>query len=219
MIQLAIENQRDNSNSKDGRIDYYRRKIELESIFHGGFGLEALKLIDPTSSDSRCSSRISARAISSSDYVALFKIKPTHFALVDGTAVVATRSGRSESLNLSLLSFPIVGNDAHGVTGLDFLNILPPNHVTSERINDDESFVVENHRGMKKELVGKSATKCAPDRRYEPAGEAVVKEVYVGQGAEKKEAQEGKKIRAGRPEELAICHEDIFSRATEMRAA
>jgi hypothetical protein len=72
---------------------------------------------------------------------------------------------------------------------------------------------------MEKELVGKSATKCAPDRSNESASEAVIKEIYVSQGAKEKEAQEGKEIGARRSEELAIGHDDIFSRATEMRAA
>lgn len=219
MMRLAIENQRDNSNSEDGRIDDYRRKIELESIFHSGFGLEALELIDSTSSDSRSSTRISARTISGSDDIALFEVKSTHLALMDSAAVVATRSGSGERLDLSLLAFPIVSDDAHRVTSLDFFNILPTDYMAGKWINDDKSFVVENHGGMKEDLVGKSATKCAPNRRNESASEAVIKEVYVSQGAEKKESQEGKEIRARRSEELAIGHDDIFSRATEMRAA
>jgi hypothetical protein len=218
-MRLAIENQRDNSNSKDGRIDNYRGKVKLESIFHSGFGLEALKLIDSTSSDSRGGSRVSARAITGSDDVALLEVKSTHLALMDSAAVIATRSGSCESLDLSLLAFSIVGNDAHCVTSLDFFNILPTNHMAGKWVNDDESLVVENHGGMEKELVGKSATKCAPDRSNESASEAVIKEIYVSQGAKEKEAQEGKEIGARRSEELAIGHDDIFSRATEMRAA
>lgn len=219
MIRLAIENQRDDSDSKDGRIDNYCRKIELDSIFHSGFGLEALKLIDSTPSDSRGGSRVSARAITGSNDVALLQVESAHLALMDSAAVVATRSGSCESLDLSLLAFSIVGNDAHCVTSLDFFNILPTNHMAGEWVNDDESLVVENHGGMEKELVGKSATKCAPDRSNESASEAVIKEIYVSQGAKEKEAQEGKEIGARRSEELAIGHVDIFSRATEMRAA
>ena len=218
-MRLAIENQRDNSYRKDCRIDNYRGKIELKSVFHARIGLEALELIDSTSGDSRSRSGVGARAITSSDDVALFEIKSAHLALVNSAAVIATRSGSCESLDLSLLAFPIVGNDAHCVSSLDFFNILPTNHMAGEWVNDDESLVIENHGGMEKELVGKSATKCAPDCGNESASEAVIKEIYVSQGAKEKEAQEGKEIGARRSEELAIGHDDIFSRATEMRAA
>lgn len=219
MIKLAVKDECDGADSKENYIGNDCGGVELELVTHGRLGVESMELIDATSSDSRGSSRVSARAITGSNDVALLQVESAHLRLVDGSAVVATRSRSGKGLDLSLLSLSIMGNDAHGVTSLDFFNILPADHMAGEWVDYLDPFVIKDNSWNKKELVEDRRGKDAPSARNHSACESVIEEIYVSQGAKEKEAQKGKNIGARRSEELAIGHDDIFSRATEMRAA
>jgi hypothetical protein len=219
VIQLAVKDERHHTNRKDNCVSNDGSRIKAEFVTDGRLGAESMKLINATSGNSSRSSRISSRAISGSDDVVLFHIETAHLGLMNSAAVIATGSRSSESLNLALLSFPVVGNDAHRVTGFDLLNFLPANQMAGEWIDDFNSLVIENDCGMKKDLKENRTYKGSPNSCNHSAGEAIIKEINVDKKANKEEAQDGKNVRARRPEELAIVHEEIFSRAREMRAA
>jgi hypothetical protein len=138
---------------------------------------------------------------------------------MDGATVIPTRSGSGEGLYLPLLALSIVGNNAHRVTSLNFLNILPSDQMAGEWVNNLNTLVIEDDGGMKEYLIEDCTDKCSPGCRDHSTGESVIKEIHVDKKADKEEAEDGKYIGARRSEELSIVHEEIFSRAREMRAA
>lgn len=211
MNSLTAKDERYNSEYENQEMREHGPMVELISIADRARSLKSLELFDATSCNCGSGTGVGPRTISCSNHLALLKIEPTHLALVDGTAVIPAGRRRSESLNLSALSSSIMSDDAHGVSSLNFLNILPANFVAAERIDNHYPFIEINYSRMKKHLVGNGASKGAPNRSNKSAGKTVVKEVYVGERAEEKEAQESAEIRTRRAEELAISHDDIFS--------
>lgn len=219
MKKLTVKDERNDANSKENGVNDYRCRVELELVTHGRLGAKTLELIDTTSSDRGSSSRVGARAIASADDVALLQVKAAHLALMNRPAVITTRSGGSESLNLALLSLLVMGDDAHRVASLDLLDILPTDLMSAEWIDDDDSLVVEDHRWMKEDLIEDSRREDGPSACDYTARESVIKEVNVAKSGKEEEAQKGEYVGARGTEELAIVHEEIFSRAREMRAA
>ncbi len=219
MINLAVKDKGNNANREENQIDDNRGRIEMEFVTHSRLGVKSLELINSASSDRSSSARISSRTIAGADDVVLFQVKSTHLRLVDGATVVAAGRGSCESLNLSFLPLFVGGNNAHRVASFNLLNILPSDYMAGERVDDLNAFVVKDDRGMKKDLEEKGADKNTPDCCNHSAGQAVIKEINVDKQADKEKAQEGKNIGARRAEELAIVHEEIFSRAREMRVA
>ena len=219
MSRLAIENQRNNANRENGCVENNRRDIELKCVVHSGLGLKAMELVDPTSCDGGSSARIGARAVTGADDVAFLQVKSAHLALVDRPAVVTAGGGSSKSLDLSLLSLLVMGDDAHGVASFNLFDILPADLMATEGINNHDSLVVEDNRWMKEDLVEECRSEKAPNARYDAAGESVIKEINVGKSSKEDKAQGSEYVRARRSEELAIVHKGIFSRAREMRAA
>lgn len=216
---LDVEYKRNRSQSNYHGIDEDRSKVKVESIFKSFVGLESTELIDSATSDCCRRTGIGSGAVAGANDIAIFEIESAHLALMDRSAVVSARSGRGKSLDLSLLSLPVVSDDAHRVSSLDLLDILPTNLMAGKRINNHQSFVVEDDSWMKEDLIGESASKERPGASDNSTCESVVKEVHVSKRAEEKETQEGKNVRARGSEELAIVHKGIFSRAREMRAA
>lgn len=219
MNRLAIKNQRDDANRENSCVENDCSEIEMKCVVHSRLGLKAMELVDTASCDGGSSTRIGARAIAGADDVVLLQVKSAHLALMDRPAVVSAGGGSSESLDLSLLSLLVMGDDAHGVASFDLFDILPADLMATEGINNHDSLVVEDNRWMKEDLVEECRSEKAPNARYDAASESVIKEINVGKSSKEDKAQGSEYVRARRSEELAIVHKGIFSRAREMRAA
>jgi hypothetical protein len=218
-MALGVKGESYNTVDKEYRMSYNCSGVELEFIVYAGGDFKPIELIDSTSCDSRGSSRVRSRAIASSDEVVLGKIEATHLAVVDSATVVSTRRWCGKGLNQSFFPSTIMRDDAHGVASFNLFNILPSDLMTAQWVDDYDSLVVKDNCGMQKDLVQDCTSKNSPSTRNQTASESVIKEVYVGESAKEKKAQEGKEIRASRAEKLSVAHPAILSRARELRVA
>lgn len=219
MRNSVLKNECNHTDCKDDSNYNYCCGIELEGVVHTSLHLKSLKLIDPTSGNRSRGTRVSSRTISDSDHSRLFDVKAAHLAFVDTSTVIPTWSGSGESLNLSLLSSALLGNDAHRKSSLNLFDFMPANFMAREWVDDNQSLVVEDDSRVKEDLIGDCAREYAPDCCNQATRSAVVEEVNVGKGAEEKETKVGTYVRARGSKELAIGHREIFSRSREMRAA
>ena len=219
MIDLVTKDECNNTNRKDHQIDDYCSVVEMEFIGNRGRALKSLELVQFASRDCSSSTRVGSRTVAGADDVVLFQIEAAHLRLMDSSTVVSTGRGSSESLDLPLLSFSIEGDDAHRVSCFNIVNFMPTNSMSRERIDNLQTFVIEDYRGMKKYLIEDCAYERTPDCCDHATCKTEVKEIDVDKQANKEEAQEGKDIGTRRPEEFAVIHEEIFSCEIEKRAA
>ena len=219
MSQLVVKDERDYADRKNNYIGDDCSIIEGKLVIDSRLGAKSLELINSTSCNSSSSARISSRTVTGADDVVLFQVEAAHLRLMDSATVISTGSGSGKGLDFPLLALSVMGNDAHRVTSLNFLNILPSNQMVGEWINNLNSLVVEDDGGMKEYLIEDCTDKNSPYCGDHSTGESVIKEINVDKKADKEEAEDGKYIGARRSEELSIVHEEIFSRAREMRAA
>lgn len=218
-MMLNVEYKGYCAKSNNYGVDEDRSKVEFEFVFQGGIGFESVELVNAVSRYRSSGSGMSPRTIARANDIRFFKVESAHLALMDRSAVVPTWGRSGKGLDLSLLTLPVMSDDAHRVSRLDLLDILPTDLVTGEWIDDHKPLVVEDDCRMKEDLISESAGKERPRTGNHPAGESVVKEIHVSERAKEEETQEGEDVRARRAEELAICHEEIFSCVREMRAA
>jgi len=217
--RLAIKNKCNYSDAKDYGVNNYGRGVKEISVFKRSFTFKSLKMVETASCDSGRGARISAGAVSGSDYVSLFKVEPTHLTLMNVPTVVPTGSRRSKSLNFSILTLSVKGKNAHRVSGFDLLDFMPTNFMSAKRVNDDNSFIVKDDRGMKKDLVSDRSSEETPNSSDHPTSKSIVKKVDIREASKEKKAHVCENVRALRSEEFAITHEGIFSCMREKRAA
>lgn len=219
MSQLNVEDKRYRSESHNYGIYEDRSKVEMEVVGESAIGFVSVELINSVSGNCSSGTGVGARTIAGADDVALLQVKAPHLALMDCSTVVSTRGGSGKGLDLSLLSLPIMSDDAHRVSSFDLFHILPADLMAGKWIDDHDSLVVEDNRGVKEDLIGQCASKERPGTRNYATSKSIIKEIHVGKCGKEEESQEGEDVRARRSEELAISHEEIFSCVREMRAA
>lgn len=219
MTLLSNEYQGNYTNSEDDRVNQNCQVIEKKSVVNSSSVFESLELIEPATCDGCGSARVSSGAIASPYDSTFLKVKTSYLALMDIPTVVPAWSGRRKCLNFSAPTLSVMSNDCHGVTSFDFVDLMPTNFVSSKRIYNYQSFVVEDDGWTKKDLVSDCSAKNAPNTRHRSACYSVIKEINVGECEEKKEAQKGKHIGTRRSIEFTIVHEEIFPCNTEKGAA
>ena len=218
-MKLDIYKKCSDRDENEGEIYYNSSPIESEFVRNSGFVSEPSKLLQSTKSNSCGSSRMGQEVIASVKYLPVFAVATSELILMNSAALVDARGGRSESLDKTLFAFSINSNDAHIETGLNFLNLMPANEMARERVDDLNSFVVEDYCGPKEDLVAKRDGESTPGNHHHAFGKPVFKEACISEGRKEKETSKSEDIGTLWSKEFAIGHEGIFSRAGEKRAA
>ena len=219
MSYLSVKNERDYANCQDQAVDEDCRNIEFKAVGDSLIGLKASELLKLAARNSSGCSGVGSRAIACSDDIVLFEVETTNLALMNTSAVIPTGRRSGESLNFSLGSQAIVGNDAHRVSSFNILDILPTDSMFGERVDYLDSFIEENDYRVYEELIGNRASKKTPNRCNGAASESIVKEVNVSEGAKEEKAHVAEEIGTPGAKELSVSHILIFSRAKISRAA
>lgn len=188
---------------------------KTQPIMSGG----SLELFQAGARNSGSGSRVTARTFASTDYSTITNSHSLNLIGMNISTVVSTGSLSGEGMNF--FSGAAV-NDIHSESGINFLNLVPSNGVTLQRVDDDQTFIKKDYLGMDKNEIKNCADHQTPGDGSKSISESVIRNVYVNQGANRKVSAKSHNNSTAWPKALSISksvvHRVILSRQ-ESRAA
>ncbi len=177
--------------------------------------VKSLELIHLGSSNGGSNSGVTSWAFTSADHSAVAHSHSLDLIGMNGAAVVTTWGLSSKSMNLSATG---AVNDVHGVSGINFLHLMPSNFEALQRVNDQKPLIKEDNFGMNKNQVKQGAGEKTPEQRAQSRVKSVIDDVDVNQSADGKEGAKTHYITTAGSKGFEVAHLAILSRQ-ERRAA
>ena len=202
-------------NNQERSDNYCGSGVEMGFKIDDAGLVKSLELIHLGSSNGGSNSGVTSRAFSGANHSAVAHSHSLDLIGMNGAAVVSTRGLSGKSVNL-----PATGavNYVHGVSGINLLNLMPADFETLQGVNNQNTFIKEDNFGMNENQIENCAGENSPEQRAEGGAKAVINNVDVNQGANRKEGAKTHYITTAWSEGFAVTHLAILSRQ-ERRAA
>lgn len=165
--------------------------------------------------DRSCSPRVTARALSSANRVAISQSKPLDFIGMNISTVITTGSLSSKGVNFG--SSRAV-HYIHGETGINFGDFMPADRDFSQRIDDDKSLIGEDNFGMDKNQIKDGTGEQTPGKTGGTATKSVIQNINVSKVTNGKEGDKCQEVATSWAKSLEIAHKGIISCANRRAA-
>ena len=165
--------------------------------------------------DRSCSPRVTARALSSANRVAISQSKPLDFIGMNISTVITTRSLSSKGVNFGSSG---AVHYIHGETGINFGDFMPADRDFSQRIEDDKSLIREDNFRMDKNQIEDGTGKQTPGKTGGTAAKPVIQNVNVSKVTNGKEGDKCQEVATSWAKSLEIAHKGIISCANRRAA-
>ena len=165
--------------------------------------------------DRSCSPRVTARALSSANRVAISQSKPLDFIGMNISTVITTRSLSSKGVNFGSSG---AVHYIHGETGINFGDFMPADRDFSQRIEDDKSLIREDNFRMDKNQIEDGTGKQTPGKTGGTAAKPVIQNVNVSKVTNGKEGDKCEEVATSWAKSLEIAHKGIISCANRRAA-
>lgn len=214
-----MQNLGEDRNNQQQAEDFNSFAVEFcgktQTVIRGG----SLELLQAGARNSGGGSRVAARTFASTDYSTI--TNPHSFNLVGVNVSTVVPAGSLSSEGMNFFSGATV-YDIHSESGINFLNLMPANGVTLQRIDDDQTFIKKDYFGMNENEIKNSADHQTPGDGSKSISKSVIRNVYVNQGANRKVSAKSHNNSTTWPKAFSISksvvHRVILSRQ-ESRAA
>ena len=177
--------------------------------------VKSLELIHLGTSDCGSHTRATSRTFASANHSALTNSHSFNFIGMNSSTVISARGLSREGMDFSSGSGV---NDVHGVSGINFLHLMPSNFEALQRVNDQKPLIKEDNFGMNKDQVKQGAGEKTPEQRAQSRVKSVIDDVDVNQSADGKEGAKTHYITTAGSKGFEVAHLAILSRQ-ERRAA
>ena len=141
--------------------------------------------------DRSCSPRVTARALSSANSVAISQSKPLDFIGMNISTVITTRSLSSKGVNFGSSG---AVHYIHGETGINFGDFMPADRDFSYGIDDDKSLIREDDFRMNKNQIEKGTGKQTPGNAGGTATKSVIQNINVSKVTNGKEGDKCEEV-------------------------
>lgn len=140
MLNTTLERSPRGDESCSEQQNQHNQFVLASKLFMLGSGERSeLELGLAQSGDMNCCSRVSARGLTGFDGIHVIDLQADQFVGVEIPCVVATRTGRSPSMDPLSMS-----DDEHRISDINLLNLAPANEVFTNGIYDAYPFVEKN---------------------------------------------------------------------------
>lgn len=204
-----------NGNEEKCEIDNASQDIKFAVKIEPNDISNSAKVFKSHPGDGSCSPRVTARALSSANRVAVSQSKPLDLIGMNISTVITTRSLSGKGVNFS--SSRAV-HYIHGETGINFGDFMPADRDFSQRINDDKSLIREDNFGMDKNQIEEGTGKQAPGKTGGTATKSVIQNINVSKVTNGKEGDKCEEVATSWAKSLEIAHKGIISRVNRRAA-
>lgn len=204
-----------NGNEEKCQSNSASQEIKFTVKFEPNDISNSAKVFKSHPGDRSCSPRVTARALSSANRVAISQSKPLDFIGMNISTVITTRSLSGKGVNFS--SSRAV-HDIHGETGINFGDFMPTNRDFSYGIDDDKSLIRENNFRMDKNQIEKGTGKQTPGKTGGTATKSVIQNINVSKVTNGKEGDKCQEVATSWAKSLEIAHKGIISCANRRAA-
>lgn len=189
-----------------------RPLIKPIAVFDEITSINPAKLIKFVVGDYSSNTRVSSRALTSSDTAGTFDRHSTQLTLMKISSVVS--AGRRGSKGVDLFSFNLIAKSFNrkGVASINLLNILPADQVITKGISNLDSLIKENELGINKYLIADRADNAAPEcGNYKTKVKSIINKLQIQHGANHQKGHGSKDITAFWSKYFNVVHQSIFS--------
>lgn len=206
-------NHNGNEENRGGYSD--SQNIEFAVKFESVDIPNSLEVFKSHPGDGSCSPRVTARALSSANRVAISQSKSLDFIGMNISTVITTGSLSGKGVDFSSSR---AMNYVHGETGINSGNFMPANKDFSYWINDNKSLIRENNFRMDKNQIKERTCKQTPGNTGGTATKSIIQNIDVSKVTYCKEGHKSEEIATSWAKRLDIAHKGIISCA-KRRAA
>jgi len=210
-----MKNLRDNCCEEEGRDNQCCPVVEIGFKLDDSSLVKSFELLELRAGNCGSNPRVASGTFAGANHSAFADSHTFNLIGMNGATVVTTRGLSGKSMNLSATS---AVNYVHGVSGINFTNLMPTDFETLQGVDDQDSLVKENNFGVNEDQIEKCASENPPNQGAEGCAKTVINNVDVNQGADCKEGAKTHDITTAWSEGLEVTHLTIFSRQ-ERRAA
>lgn len=204
-----------NGNEEECESNNASQDIKFAVKFEPNDISNSAKVFKSNPGDRSCSPRVTARALSSANRVAISQSKSLNFIGMNISTVITTRSLSGKGVNFS--SSRAV-HYIHGETGINFRDFMPADRDFSQRIDDDKSLIREDNFRMNKNQIEEGTGKQTPGNAGGTATKSVIQNINVSKVTDGKEGDKCEEVATSWAKSLKIAHKGIISCANRRAA-
>lgn len=179
IIQQDYQQQTDSSDCCPG----------LSNCCVGDAGLEFTleKVIHSSSRQVSSNSTLTTRGVTWAQGFSAWHTDASHFALVDSSRVVSTRSGSSNGVNDLVINL-----NRHAVARFDSFDLMPADSNFAQHVGDSDSFIIDDNLWSKEQHIGSQSNRSTDCCNFDESISTANNEI-VGKDSEAQENSETEK--------------------------